>query len=94
VILFTLVLDNTGENWEIKMLSACTAIVSLSLAKYLFSAELKGLCHEMKKIFEAYYNKLVLSVHALMVLTIFCFLVDEKMKLKVLACSFEITYKF
>jgi hypothetical protein len=76
------------------MFSSCSAIVSLSLAKYLFSAELKGLCHEMKFFFKAYYNKLVLSVHALVVLTIFCFLVDEKMKLKVLACSFEITYKF
>jgi hypothetical protein len=28
-----------------------------------------------------------LSVHALMVLAIFCFLVDEKIKLKVLTCS-------
>ncbi len=51
VILFTLVLDNTGENWEIKMLSACTAIVSLSLSKYLFSAELKALCHEINWYF-------------------------------------------
>jgi hypothetical protein len=28
----------------------------------------------------------------LLVFTIFCFLVDEKIKLNVLACSFEITY--
>ncbi len=33
-------------------------------------------------------------VHALIAFTIFCFLVDEKIKLKVLACSFEITYYF
>jgi hypothetical protein len=38
----------------------------------------------------AYNIKLVLSVHALVVFTIFCLLVDEKIKLKALACSFEI----
>jgi hypothetical protein len=41
---------------------------------------LKGLCHEMNIFLKAdsFYH--------------FCFLFDEKIKLKVLACSFEITY--
>ena len=52
---------------------------------------LKGLCHEMNICLKAYNNKWVLSVHALIVFTIFCSLVDEKIKIKVLACSFEIT---
>ncbi len=43
-------------------------------------------------ILKAYYNKQVLSVQALIVFTIFWFLVDEKIKCKVLDCSFEITY--
>jgi hypothetical protein len=33
----------------------------------------------------------VLAVHERIVFTIFCFLVDEKIKLKFLACFFEIT---
>jgi hypothetical protein len=33
-----------------------------------------------------------LHVHALIVLKKFRFLIDEKCKLKVLSCSFEITY--
>jgi hypothetical protein len=33
---------------------------------------LKGLCHEMNILFKVYKNKKVLSVHALIVLTIFC----------------------
>ncbi len=41
-------------------------------------------------MFKVYNNKWALSVHAL----IFCCLVDEKIKLKVLACSFEITINF
>jgi hypothetical protein len=45
----------------------------------------------MNIFLKAYNNKLVLSVHALIVFTIF-FLVDENIKLRVLACSFEITY--
>ncbi len=44
---------------------------------------LKELCHEMNNFLKAYYDKYVLSVHALIVFTIL---------LKVLACSFEITY--
>jgi hypothetical protein len=43
----------------------------------------------MNILLKAYNNKR--SVHALMVFTILCFLVDEYTKLKVLACSFEIT---
>jgi hypothetical protein len=35
-------------------------------------------------------NKKAFSVHVLIVFTIICFVVDEKLKLKVLACSFEI----
>jgi hypothetical protein len=49
--------------------------------------KLQGLCHEMNIFLREYNNKLVFSVH-----TICCFLVDEKNKLKVLACFFEITY--
>jgi hypothetical protein len=36
--------------------------------------------------------KQVLSLHALIVFNNFCFLVDEKIELKVLAGSSEITY--
>jgi hypothetical protein len=36
---------------------------------------------------EAYNNKKVLSVHSPIVFTIFCLFVDEKIKLKGLACS-------
>jgi hypothetical protein len=36
----------------------------------------------------------VLSVHERIVFKFFYFIVDEKIKLKVLACSFEITNKF
>ncbi len=46
---------------------------------------LKGLCHEINTLLKAYNNKKVLSVHALIVFTIFYFLIDEKIKLKVLA---------
>jgi hypothetical protein len=53
--------------------------VSLCI-KFLLNV-LKGLCH-MKKVF---------SVHALIVFTIFCFFVDETIKVKVSACFFEIT---
>ena len=53
--------------------------------------KLQGLCHEMNIFLRDYNNKLVISVHALVVFTLFCFLVDEKNKLKVLACFFEIT---
>jgi hypothetical protein len=37
---------------------------------------LKGLCHELNNFFKAYYDKYVLSVHALIVFTIFCFLFE------------------
>jgi hypothetical protein len=37
-------------------------------------------------------NKLVLSELALTVFKIFCFLVDEKIIFKVLACSFEMSF--
>jgi hypothetical protein len=46
----------------------------------------------MNTFLKAYNNKKILSVHALIELTIFCFSIDEKINLKVLACSFEITY--
>jgi hypothetical protein len=47
---------------------------------------LKGLRYEMIILVMAYYNKTALvSVHVLIVFTIFCFLI-------VLACFFEITY--
>jgi hypothetical protein len=52
---------------------------------------LKGLCHEINICLKAYNNKWVLSVHTLIFFRIFCFSVDEKIKFKVLACSFEIT---
>jgi hypothetical protein len=38
----------------------------------------------------AYYNKLVLSVHALIVLQLFVSYLITKIEIKVLACSFEI----
>ncbi len=48
----------------------------------------------MNIFFEGLLQKIgtVPSVHTLIVFTMFCFLVYEKIKLKVLACSFEITY--
>ena len=45
----------------------------------------------MNNFLKAYYDKYVLSVHALIVFTIYCPYLTEKIKLKVLACSFEIT---
>jgi hypothetical protein len=51
----------------------------------------KGLRHEMK-FFQAYNNKWlsVLSVLALVDFTNFCFLVDEKIKLKFLTCALKL----
>ncbi len=48
--------------------------------------------HEMNNFFEGYDDKYVFSVHALIVFTIFVFYLNEKIKLEVLACSFEISY--
>jgi hypothetical protein len=49
---------------------------------YAEFAGLKRLCHEMN-IFSKAYNKKILSVHAIIVFTFFCFLVVEKVKIKV-----------
>jgi hypothetical protein len=46
---------------------------------------------EYKGLYNTCNIKQMVSVHALMVYTILCFLVDEIIELKVLACSFEIT---
>jgi hypothetical protein len=46
----------------------------------------------MNIFLKAYNKKQELSVNALTVFKISYFLVDEKIELKVLACSFEITY--
>jgi hypothetical protein len=46
----------------------------------------------MNNFFEGYDDKYVFSVHALIVFTIFVFYLNEKIKLEVLACSYEITY--
>jgi hypothetical protein len=51
---------------------------------------LKGLGHKVNFFGRLRIKKQILSVHALMFFTIFCFLVDEK--IKVLAFSFEIAY--
>jgi hypothetical protein len=56
--------------------------------KYQQMLSQMGLCHKMNIFFEAYINKQVLSVHALIVFTALCFFLDEK-KLKVLDCSLE-----
>jgi hypothetical protein len=48
----------------------------------------------MNIFLKAYNKKLALSAHALIVFTTFCFFIDEKIKLKVLACFFEITNQF
>jgi hypothetical protein len=45
----------------------------------------------MNIFLKAYNNILVLSVHVLIVFKKFCFLVGEKIKVKVLVCSCEIT---
>jgi hypothetical protein len=55
---------------------------------------LKGLCHEMNILLKICKNKQGFPVRALIVFTIFGFLIDEKIELRGLACSFEITYKF
>jgi hypothetical protein len=49
-------------------------------------------CVTRRIFFKAYNKKLVPSLHTLIVFTIFSFLVNEKIKLKVLAGFFEITY--
>ncbi len=49
---------------------------------------------EMNIFLKAYNNKQVLSVHALIVFTIFCFFVDEKIKLKVLLASLKLLTNF
>ncbi len=56
----------------------------------LVIAEVKRIVSRDEYFFKAYNNKQVLSVHALLVFQIFSFLVDVKIKLKILACSFEI----
>jgi hypothetical protein len=44
-----------------------------------FAGALKGLCHEMNNFFlKSYYDKYVLSVHALIVFSFFCFLREGK----------------
>jgi hypothetical protein len=48
---------------------------------------LKELCHEINIFLKAYNKK-----HAMIVFMIFCLLVDEKLKIK-LVCSLEITYE-
>jgi hypothetical protein len=56
-------------------------------------SSLKGIVSRDEYFFQnSYDNKKVLSSHALIVFTSFCILVDEKIQLQVLACSFEITY--
>ncbi len=47
---------------------------------YMFFT-LKGSCHDMNILLKANNKKQILSVHVLIVLTIFCFLLDEKIKL-------------
>ncbi len=47
--------------------------------------QVKGIVSREEYFLKAYYNKQALSVHALMFFTVFCFLVDKKIKLKVLA---------
>jgi hypothetical protein len=51
----------------------------------------KGIVSWNVNFMNAYNIKNALSVHALMVFTILCFLVDEIIKLKVLASSIENT---
>jgi hypothetical protein len=61
-------------------------------ATFLTLLCLEGMCHGMNIFLKAYNIKKVLSVHALIGFTVFGVLVDEKIKLKVLACSFETTH--
>ncbi len=63
-----------------------------NITKKIERSPLKGLCHEMNNFLKAFYDKNVLSVHALIVFQIFVSYLNEKTKLKVLACSFKITY--
>ncbi len=57
---------------------------------------IKGIVPRDEYFFKAYNNTVnryfLYSIHALIVFTIIYFLVNEKIKLKVLACSFEVTY--
>ncbi len=59
----------------------------LMLCRYPTTAFLKGLCHEMNNFLKAFKIKLpvVLSVYAPVVFKLFCCLVMEKIKDKVLA---------
>jgi hypothetical protein len=55
----------------------------------------KGKVSRDEHFWKAYNNKYkVLSVHALIVFKFCCLLVFETIKVKDLACSFEITYQF
>ncbi len=65
---------------------------------------LKGLCHEMNIFLKVYNNKIgpgtgtgstfLTCADSLNSFLLLGWLVGEKIKLKVLACSFEITYQF
>jgi hypothetical protein len=52
----------------------------------------KGIVSRDEYFLKAFISKQVLSVHALIVLPIFCFLVYKKIELRVLACSSGIAY--
>jgi hypothetical protein len=88
------------KTWENENYHVLKSYVTTWGWKFFFSQSdrhsLTGLCHEIIFYFMAYNIKLVpvLSEHTLMVFSIFCFLIVEIIKLKVLACFFEITYKF
>jgi hypothetical protein len=66
----------------------------INMIFFFLYVTLKGIVSrdEYKGLYNTCNIKQMVSVHVLMVFTIFCFLVDEIIELKVLACSFEITY--
>ncbi len=57
-------------------------------------SRLKGLCHKMNIFLKDYNNKQVLSVHALKVFKIICFLVDEKSNSKFYLASLKLVTNF
>ncbi len=69
-----------------KSLQNSMAIFLVSVPAFRCDYALKRLCHEINILkiffFKVYNNKEVLFVYVLIVFTIFCFLVDEKINLK------------
>ncbi len=70
----------------------CSTILHQQKPLTNFAGFFKGIESRDEYFLTVFNNKIGAFCNALIVFTIFGFLVDGKAKLKVLACSFEITY--